>query len=106
MSVHSLGPLLLAHPPERICSKLVVQNPGVCNQPHLMISEKARSVRERSPAIRASLTSREYMQFTVLRQVGLMCFFCALLWISDRLWKWVRGRNSRQRMKILGSNTE
>ena len=36
------GFALLAHPPERICSKLVVKKPGVSNQPHLIISETAR----------------------------------------------------------------
>jgi len=45
MSVHSLGPRLVARPPERICSKLVVQVPGVRNQPHLVLSGQARSVR-------------------------------------------------------------
>ena len=45
MSVHSLGPRLVAQPPERICSKLVFQVPGVRNQPHLVLSRQARSVR-------------------------------------------------------------
>jgi hypothetical protein len=45
MSVHSLGPRLVAQPPERICSKLVLLVPGVCNQPHLILSRRARSVR-------------------------------------------------------------
>ena len=41
-----LGCLLVAQPPERMCSKLVlVQKPGVRNQPHLVISERARFVR-------------------------------------------------------------
>jgi len=43
------GGCLVAHPPERISSRLVVKRPGVRNQPHLMISEKARFVRELSP---------------------------------------------------------
>src|SRR5271156_1372189 len=45
MSVHSLGPRLVAQPPERICSKLALLVPGVCNQPHLLLSRRTRSVR-------------------------------------------------------------
>ena len=41
----ALGRVLLAQPPKRICSKLVLQKPGVRNQPHLGISRQARSVR-------------------------------------------------------------
>lgn len=32
------------------------------------------------------------MQFTVLRQVGLMCFYYFPLWISGALWKCEFGR--------------
>ena len=41
----AMGCVLLAQPPRRICSKLVLQQPGVCNQPHLELSRQARSVR-------------------------------------------------------------
>ena len=40
-----LGWLLVAQPPERMCSKLVLQVPGVRNQPHLVVSGRARFVR-------------------------------------------------------------
>ena len=39
------GRVLVAQPPERKCSKLVLQKPGVRNQPHLEVSRRARSVR-------------------------------------------------------------
>ena len=62
MSVHSLGLRLVAQPPERICSKLVLQVPGVCNQPHL-IFKSAGPVRQRTPRrFRAPPTSGEYIK--------------------------------------------
>jgi hypothetical protein len=41
----ALGRVLPAQPPKRICSMLVLQKPGVGNQPHLGLSQQARSVR-------------------------------------------------------------
>jgi len=40
MSVRFLGPRLPGQPPERICSILVVMQPGACNQLHLWSSGK------------------------------------------------------------------
>src|SRR5208282_6083537 len=82
MSVHSLGPRLVAQPPERICSKLVLLVPGVCNQPHLMLSRRTRSVRGLPDSSGLHQHQESISNFRISSSASHLFFTFSFLWIS------------------------
>src|SRR5271155_4433421 len=99
MSVHSLGPRLVAQPPERICSKLVSQVPGVCNQPHLLLSRRTRSVRGLPDSSGLHQHQESISNFRISSSASHLFFTFSFLWISppsveipSRLWPAVQTR--------------